>query len=169
MQELSVFGWLHVIWNGGPQYFLVDDQGQWPLTVGLASSAAQEVPNPPLSPPAAGGGPPSAPAFAEIPPNASRVTASVLQYSVWPPGSLRDGMPPVRPDQTLYSLTIAIHAVAPAEPHLTSRAQAGTVVEAFSPKQLAARLLGSNIEATLKLRGNTDGERWFISDTRVVP
>lgn len=28
-QQLSFAGWFHVIWNGGPQYVLIDDQGRW--------------------------------------------------------------------------------------------------------------------------------------------
>lgn len=28
-QESSLSGWFHVIWNGGPQYVLIDDQGRW--------------------------------------------------------------------------------------------------------------------------------------------
>ena len=28
-QQVTLFGWFHVIWNGEPRYMLIDDQGQW--------------------------------------------------------------------------------------------------------------------------------------------
>jgi hypothetical protein len=28
-QQVTLFGWFHVIWNGEPKYMLIDDQGRW--------------------------------------------------------------------------------------------------------------------------------------------
>jgi len=109
------------------------------------------------------------PALAEIPPNASRVTATVLRRTVWPPGSLLNVRPAVRPDQTLYSLTIVIQGAAPENPGLPSLARPGITVEAFSSETLAADLAGKEITATVKLSGNTQGTRWQIADIHLRP
>jgi hypothetical protein len=28
-QQVSLAGWFHIIWNGGPRYVLIDAQGRW--------------------------------------------------------------------------------------------------------------------------------------------
>ncbi len=109
--------------------------------------------------------PPPAP----VPPNASRITASVVRHSVWPPGSLHGPLPPVPADQTLYSLRVEIHTSAPENSELPSLARNGIVIEAFSSDTLAAGLVEKKIEATLKLTGDTRGVRWWISNVRALP
>lgn len=109
--------------------------------------------------------PPPAP----VPPNASRITATVLKYSVWLPGSLRDTMPPVPPDRTLYSFMVEIHTSDPENAGLDSLARPGVVIEAFSPDVLASDLVGREIQATLTLTGDTHGVRWQIANVRVLP
>lgn len=104
-----------------------------------------------------------------MPPNASRVFATVRKYSVWPPGSLQNTRPPVPPDQTLYSLTVEIHTSAPEKSDLDSLARPGVVIEAFSADVLGTDLVGKRIEATLELTGDTRGVRWRISNVRVLP
>lgn len=123
------------------------------LNEGLAQQLPQVAPPPP--------GP--------VPPNASRITASVLKHSVWPPGSLHGPLPPVPADQTLYSLRVEIHTSAPENSELPSLARNGIVIEAFSSDLLASGLVEKKIEATLKLTGDTSGVRWWISNVRALP
>jgi hypothetical protein len=106
------------------------------------------------------------PALGEMPPNASRITAKVLMRSVWPPGSLVNSVPPVRPDRTLYSLTIELETSAPLSPSVSSLAESGTVIEVFSTEELLAALVGKHITATVRLTGTTGGTRWMISEIR---
>ncbi len=113
--------------------------------------------------------PTAPPAVAEIPPNASGVTAAVLQRTVWPPGSLANVRPAVRPNLTLYSLTIEIQAAAPDNPDLPSLARPGMTLEVFSLENLAADLVGKKITGTVKLTGTTEGTRWQISNIHVLP
>ncbi len=109
--------------------------------------------------------PPPAP----VPPNASRVTATVRKYAVLPPGSLKKTLPLVSPDQTLYSLTVEIHTSQPENSGLESFARPGTIIEAFSTDEFASDLVGKKIEATLSLTGDTRGVRWQISKVRTLP
>lgn len=106
---------------------------------------------------------------ARVPSNASRVSATVLKYDVWLPGSRPNTPPPVPPDQTLYSLVIEIHTAAPERAGLDSRAQPGMVIEVFSPEALPSDLPGKKIEATMELTGDTQGVRWRIANIRVLP
>lgn len=102
-------------------------------------------------------------------PNASRIIATVLKYSVWLPGSLQHTMPRLPPDQTLYSLRVEIQTSEPENKELDSLARSGIVIEAFSSDVLASDLVGKKIKATLKLTGDTRGVRWWISNVRVLP
>ena len=67
-----------------------------------------------------------------VPHNASHVAATVLAYTVWPPGSLRDDIPPVTSDDALYSVTVKIHTSEPYRSDLEYLAVPGTTYEAFS-------------------------------------
>jgi hypothetical protein len=78
-------------------------------------------------------------------------------------------MPPVPPDQTLYSLTLEIHASDPEHSDLDSLAVPGAVIEAFSPEVLASDLVGTKLQAIVTLSGDTSGVRWWISNVRSVP
>ena len=118
--------------------------------------AQQEAPGPP---------PPPGP----VPPNASHITATILSHSLWPPGSLRDTMPPVPPDQTLYSLRVEIHTAEPESARLDNLAQPGSIVEVFSAELLPSELVGKQIRATLTLTGDTRGRRWWVSNIHVLP
>jgi len=109
------------------------------------------------------------PAVADIPPNASQITARVVKRSVWPPGSLANTLPAVRPDRTMYSLTIDIETSAPAIPSVSTLAQVGSVIEAFSSDELTEGLVGKQIRATVRLTGSTQGTRWAISEIHVDP
>ena len=109
--------------------------------------------------------PPPAP----VPPNASRVSATVRTRTLWSPGSLQNTTPPVPPDQTLYSLKVEVHTSVPQNLDLDSLAQPGIVIEAFSSEVLPSELVGKKIRATLKLTGDTQGVRWWISNVRVLP
>lgn len=95
--------------------------------------------------------PPPAP----VPPNASRAVATVLKYSVWAAGSLKNTMPPAPPDQALHSVLLEIQTSHPENSGLDSLAQPGVVVEVFSSDVLASDLVGKKIKATLKLTGDT--------------
>ena len=113
--------------------------------------------------------PSAAPALGLIPANASRITATVLISSVWPPGSLAHVPPAVRPDRTLYSLTLRVLTAAPADPSVSSRAQPGDLIEAFSGTAPDADPLGQRITAVVRLTGTTLATRWEISEIEVVP
>jgi hypothetical protein len=104
-----------------------------------------------------------------VPPNTSRIIATVLKDSLWPPGSLENTLPPVPPDQTLYSVTLEIHASDPERSNLDSLAVPGAVIEAFSPEVLASDLVGKKLQAVVTLTGDTSGVRWWISNVRSVP
>lgn len=103
-----------------------------------------------------------------VPPNASRVTATIQNCSVWPPGSLHAINPPVPSDQTLYSLQLEIQTSEPEHSALESLAVPKTTYQVFTYKLLQPDLVGKEIEAVIKLTGNTDGVRWFISDIHVI-
>lgn len=109
------------------------------------------------------------PSPAQVPRNASYVSATVLKYGVRPPGTLHHTLPSVPPEQTLYSLVIEIHTAAPERTGLDSRAQPGMVIEAFATEMVAADLPGKRIEATVALTGDTRGVRWRIANIRVLP
>lgn len=121
------------------------------------------------SPQVAAASQPAPAAPGPIPPNASRVVATVLGRAVRPPGSLRHLVPSVPSDRTLYTLTIRIHEAAPASPQLESYAQPALTIETFSPEEPSPDLVGTRITATLTLTGSTDGVRWWIADVRAVP
>jgi hypothetical protein len=104
-----------------------------------------------------------------VPPNASRVIAAVLKHSFWPPGSLKNALPPVPPDQTHYSLLIEINESVRENADLDNLARHGAVIEAFSSETLASNLVGRKIEAIIRLTGDTDGVRWWISNLTVIP
>ncbi len=102
-------------------------------------------------------------------PNTSRITATVLKYTMWPPGSLRDNLPLVPAGQTLYSFTVKIHTSNSEDPTQEILPVPGSVYEAFSADVLTPELVGKKIEATLKLTGSTEGVRWIISNIHILP
>jgi len=108
-----------------------------------------------------------APPVGLIPPNGSRITATVRGRRVWPPGSLTGTRPAVRPNVTLYSLTLDVATAAPTAPTVENMARPGEVIEAFSFDPLAEDLVGKTITAVVELTGTTLGTRWLIS--RIEP
>jgi hypothetical protein len=44
-QQVTLFGWFHVIWNGEPKYMLIDDQGRWTRLV-LDGPSGKPMTNP---------------------------------------------------------------------------------------------------------------------------
>jgi hypothetical protein len=125
--------------------------------IGWGTTLAQQ--NAPVAPP-----PPS-----PVPPNASHITATVLNASIWPPGSLRGTRPPVLPDQSLHSVRVEIHTAEPEQAELASYAQPGSVLEAFSAEALTSASVGKRISATMTLTGDTRGVRWWISAVHLLP
>jgi len=109
--------------------------------------------------------PPPAP----VPPNASHITATVLARAVWPPGALRDTLPPVPLDQLLYSVRVEMHTAAAEQAELASYAQPESVLAAFSSEALASDLVGKRMRAVLTLTGDTRGVRWWIAHIQVLP
>lgn len=112
---------------------------------------------------------PSGPAPGTIPPNGSRITATVRGRTVWPPGSLSGVRPAVRPDRTLYSLTLEVVTSAPAAPTVENLVRPGTVIEAFSSEPLSADMIGTTVSGLAELTGTTDGTRWFVSEITPRP
>jgi len=72
-------------------------------------------------------------------------------------------------DHTLYALQIEIHKAEPVNPELDNLAGAGLIIEAFSADVVACEVVGKQIQATLKLTGDTRGMRWWISNVHVLP
>ena len=115
---------------------------------------------------APGGAPPPP---GRVPPNGSRVVADVLKHSIWAPGTLANTVPPVQPDQVLYSLSLSIVSSVAQTSAGRNLAWPGSTVEAFSCAPPALDLTGGRIEATLTLTGDTRGTRWWISGIRTLP
>jgi hypothetical protein len=132
---------------------------------GAVATPTSESPTPRIGGALQGGPPPPS----SVPDNASIVTATVRNYSIWPPGSLAKTLPPVASGETLHSVTLEIVASQPEGSELDSLAVPGAVVEAFSQTPLRSDLVGKQVKATLKLRGDTRGVRWWISNIRLVP
>lgn len=109
------------------------------------------------------------PSPAPVPPNASRITATVRKYSVRAFGGSPHTIPPVPSDRTLYSLLVEIQTSEPANPAQDSLARPGLVIETFSGEVLGPDLIGKQIEALLKLTGDTRGVHWWISNVHVLP
>jgi len=103
-----------------------------------------------------------------VPPNASHITATILEYKVWPPGSLQDMMPSISSNEPIYSVKVEVYTSEPESSELLNMAVPGTVYEAFSSDVLTSDLVGKKIEATLKLTGDTRGVRWWISNVRLI-
>ena len=95
--------------------------------------------------------------------------AEVLKRSIWAPGTLANTVPPVPPDQVLYSLSLSIISSAAQTSAARNLAWPGSTVEAFSCAPLASDLTGGKIEAILTLTGDTRGTRWWISGIRTLP
>jgi len=136
-----------------------DDKGSMPVLAQVALSSRRLKPVPQAAPP------PEAP----VPPNSSRVTATVLNHSAWPPGSLENTLPPVPADQTLYSYTVEIHTSSLEHSDLESLATPGSRIEAFSQDVLPSDIVGQEITGSMKLVGKTNGVRWWISEIRLLP
>ena len=134
------------------------------LVGGIAACGARGGPAAERAPASPPGPAAPAPALGIIPPNASRVTATVRQRAVWPPGSLAGTQPAVRPNRTLYSLTLDVVSATATAPTLESLARPGAVIEVFSFEPLAADLVGTTVTAVVELRGTTQGTRWVISE-----
>ena len=132
------------------------------LAFGVAACAG-EMPPQADRPPAIRSGP-SGPAVGTTPPNASRITAIVRGRTVWPPGSLAGVRPAVRPDRTLYSLTLEVVTSAPATANVENMVRPGSVIEAFSSEPLSADLMGTTVNARVELTGTTEGTRWMVSE-----
>ena len=118
----------------------------------LAGACASPVhaPSPAVGQPAPprGGGQPG-PARGVFPPNATRVTAKVLQVS----GD---------------TLTLEIEDARQAQPDV-AMGPANGVIEAVSRDPLPAGLAGRRIDAIVTLTGDTLASRWFVSEIRTLP
>lgn len=112
---------------------------------------------------------PAPPAPSAVPPNASRVTATVRAHKVWTPAELEKARPAVATGTTLWSLRLELLTATAAEPGLAPIAQAPSTLEAFSDHALPEQLVGKTISATLTLTGGTDGARWFLKDFTATP
>src|SRR5207237_2337939 len=137
------------------------------LTAGIAACAAEPRGAVERAPARLPGAVAQAPAIGTMAPNASRIVATVRRRAVWPPGSLAGVAPAVRPNRTLYSLTLEVISSAPAGPTLESLARPGAMIEAFSFEPLGADLEGTTVTAVVELTGTTAGTRWLIS--QIVP
>ena len=106
--------------------------------------------------------PPPPPVVA--PDNVSRVTAIVNKQSIWIPGSLKDAMPPVPDDQTLYAFRLKVLSVEPMDQKTLSAARTGIEIDVFSTVPLAKHWVGKKIAGVIKMVGDTRGVRWIFVD-----
>lgn len=96
-------------------------------------------------------------------PNASRIRARVVKYSVWD-ATLVDS----QNQHVLYSLVLDVCASEKVgeEPSLV---KVGDRIEAFSRDALSADLFGKTIQCVVRARGDERGQRFWLRDVRLVP
>ena len=104
-----------------------------------------------------------------VPPNASRVTATVLARKVWPHGSLENVRPLVPPTETLHSIDLKILASQFSVPNLSHLAAVGDTLTVFSQEEIPADIVGQKIEANITLTGSTEGTRWMLQNFKSLP
>ncbi len=137
------------------------------LAVGACASPVGQTAPRAAEPSAPGGAPRgSGPARANVPANASRVTALVLKHTTYLPGTLA-APPPVLPSATYYSLTLDVRSATAARADALSLAQPG-VIEAFSQQPLPADLDGRRVDAVVRLAGDTLGSRWLLIELHPI-
>jgi hypothetical protein len=103
-----------------------------------------------------------------VPPNASQVTATVLEHAVWPAGSLSEAVPSVATDTTIYSIKLKVHTSEPKSTDLEYLAVPESRYVAYSFEILESELIGEEIQATLELKGTTDSVYWWISNVSLT-
>lgn len=102
-----------------------------------------------------------------VDPNASRIVATVLKRTVWKPGSKPSKH--LAPDKTYYSLEVKVAKSERVEANLNSHAIANAKMEIFAEAKLPEGCVGKEIEAIVKLAGESRGKGtiWWISELRV--
>lgn len=96
-------------------------------------------------------------------PNASRIRARVVKYSIWDAALVSS-----QSQQALYSLVFDVCASEKVgdEPSLV---KVGDRIEAFSHDPLSADLFGKTIQSVVRARGDERGQRYWLRDVRLVP
>ena len=78
----------------------------------------------------------SAQASVAVPLDVTHIVGDVLSYSVWPPGSLQGLISAVPPGETLYSIKLRLQKVNLEPADLSTLAQSGVILQAFSQDKL---------------------------------
>ena len=99
-----------------------------------------------------------------IVPNASLVTAEVLRYSI-----LSSSLLDIEPEQTLYSLTLAVLVSEQVDARTISVVKVGDVLEVFSKEELCPNLFKRTIRGTVRLVADEWGQRYWIQEIHVLP
>ena len=139
------------------------------LAVG-ASAGPLRPPGPAAAQPAAPPAPAAQagrPALGVFPPNATRVTATVVRQGTTVAEYL-PAQPDVPAGTTLPSLTIEIQTASQARVDLPVGPAVG-VIDVVSREPLPPALIGRRIDAEITLVGTTRASRWVISHIRALP
>lgn len=96
-------------------------------------------------------------------PNASRIRARVVKYSIWDATLVSP-----QNHQTLYSLVLDTCA-SDKVGNEVSLVKPGERIEAFSRDALSADLFGRTIQAVVRARGDERGQRFWLRDVRLLP
>jgi hypothetical protein len=105
----------------------------------------------------------------QVPPNASLISAIVVDYTEWPVGSFTsDTLPSLSPDEVHYSVKLMIETSEKIELGLGNLAVPETTYEAFSEIPLSTDFIGKKIRGVLKLTGSTLGVRWWLTDVQEI-
>ncbi len=106
--------------------------------------------------------PASPPSAGPVLPNATLITAKVLKHSIWNTILLHSAQPDV-----LYSLVLEIR-VSEGVGDMANLVSVGDRVEAFSKEALSPDLFGKTVRATIRLRGDEWGQRFWIQKIHSV-
>jgi hypothetical protein len=95
-------------------------------------------------------------------PNASRIRARVVKYSIWDATLVSP-----QSHQTLYSLVLDVCGSEKVENEV-SLVKPGERIEAFSRDALSADLFGRTIRSVVRARGDERGQRFWLRDIQLL-
>jgi len=95
-------------------------------------------------------------------PNASRIRARVVKYSIWDAALVSS-----RDQQAIYSLVLDVCASEKVG-QAASLVKVGDRIEAFSRAPLSGDLFGKTIQSTVRASGDERGQRFWLRDVRLA-
>ena len=100
---------------------------------------------------------------ARLIPNASRIRARVVKYSIWDAALVSS-----RDQQAFYSLVLDVCASEKVG-QAASLVKVGDRIEAFSRAPLSADLFGKTIQSMVRASGDERGQRFWLREVRLAP